>query len=310
MSRRTKAEMTAIRVSIMAELSADNPQTLRGLFYRLVSRGVVNKTEADYMKTVCRLAGEMRRSGVLDYGWIADQTRWMRRPRTYGSPEEALRRTAETYRRALWDDAMVEPEIWVEKEALTGVLIEETEPWDVALMPTRGYPSISFLHGAAESIYDRWYHDRLTAIYYFGDHDPSGVDIDANIVRGIGQSLIRTAALAYAGAGMESPFDGMEPEEAFDQVASFERVAVTVPQITSLGLPTRPTKRKPKDYRARRFVGNSVECDAIPAATLRAMAAGRITQHVDQDQFELLQTVEGEERAVLMNLADALRGER
>ena len=79
----------------------------------------------------------------------------MRRPITYSSVEDALKRTAETYRRALWDDAPVCVEIWLEKEALAGVLVDVTDEWDVPLMVTRGYPSMSFLYSAAEAIKER-----------------------------------------------------------------------------------------------------------------------------------------------------------
>lgn len=66
-------------------------------------------------------------------------------------------------------------EIWLEKEALAGVLINVTAEWDVPLMCCKGYPSLSFLHSAAEQIAA---HRKPTFIYYFGDRDPSGVDID------------------------------------------------------------------------------------------------------------------------------------
>src|SRR5512143_2849090 len=170
-SRRTKAEMDAIRVAIIAVLEEDRPQTVRQVFYRLTSAGVVAKTESEYKQTVVRLLGEMRRSGRIPYGWIADATRSQRKPITHSSMEGALRRTAETYRRALWDDAETAVEIWLEKDALAGVLYGVTGGWDAPLMVCRGYPSISFLHSAAEAIYERDANEQRTAIYYFGDHD-------------------------------------------------------------------------------------------------------------------------------------------
>jgi hypothetical protein len=297
MSRRTKGDMAVIRGAILAELAADHPQTLRGLFYRLVSRGVVDKTEKEYKGTVCRLAGEMRRSGEVPYYWVADPTRWRRKPVTFSSAEDALRRTAETYRRALWDDALSVPEIWCEKDAITGVLNKETDPWDVPLGPCRGNPSLSFLYSAAKAIQERYeVRGQETVIYYFGDHDPSGVEIDQSIVSGIGECLISLHPTLARFA------DELDPEEAFDEMATFERVAVTPAQIGSLNLQTRPTKRNPRDYRAKRFVGDSVEVDAIPARRLRAIAAACIEQHVDQHELEVLRTVEAEERAGLMAL--------
>jgi hypothetical protein len=72
----------------------------------------------------------MRREGQIPYHWLADATRWMRRPITYSSAEGALQRTAETYRRALWDESDIAVELWSEKEALAGVLVDVTDRWD------------------------------------------------------------------------------------------------------------------------------------------------------------------------------------
>ena len=102
--RRTKAEIERIRQALYETLAASHPATVRQTFYLLTTKGLIEKTEAEYKGTVVRLLAAMRRSGELPFAWIADHTRWMRKPRTFSSVEEALRRTAQTYRRALWDN--------------------------------------------------------------------------------------------------------------------------------------------------------------------------------------------------------------
>lgn len=144
-TRRTKAEIDIIKAAIHSTLEAEHPATLRGLFYALVSRGVVPKTEAAYKSTVMRLAGEMRRTGELPYGWLADNTRMMRKPTSFDSIKDALRRTAVLYRRNLWSDADAYVEVWTEKDAISGVLYEVTSAWDVPLMVTPGVP-VADLH--------------------------------------------------------------------------------------------------------------------------------------------------------------------
>ncbi len=272
---------------------------MRQLFYRLVSSGVVAKTEAEYQRTVVRRCAEMRRAGALPYPWLTDHTRTIRRPRTFSSVQEALQDCARTYRKRLWDDALIVPEIWCEKDAITGVLIAETMPWDVALMACKGYPSMSFLHAAAEAIKYRADCDQHTAIYYFGDHDPSGVDIDRFVPQGIGEALAKLDRYGSA--------DDVTPVELFDEVATFTRIAVVPSQITSMQLQTRPTKRNAHDYRAKTFKGNSVEVDAIPARTLRSLVVRCIERHVDQRELEVLRTVEAEERKGLLALAQDWR---
>ena len=200
--RRTKAEMNAIRAAIYQALEADQPMTVRQVFYRLTSEGVIEKIEPEY-QTVVRLLGEMRRDGSLPYEWLADATRWMRKPTTYSSVEEALRNTAQTYRRDLWNDGSEYVEIWLEKEALAGVLVDVTDPWDVPLMVTRGYSSISYLHSAAKTIYERHKQGKRTTLYYFGDRDPSGVDIDRAIRQGIGESLDALEGAAIPSQSLE-----------------------------------------------------------------------------------------------------------
>jgi len=272
--RRSKADIQAIRHAIHAALLVDRPMTVRQVFYRLVSGGVIAKTEAEYKSTVVRLLGEMRRDASIPFGWIADNTRWMRKPRTHGSLESMLRDSASSYRRQVWDNQDAYVEIWLEKDALAGVLYEVTGRWDVPLMVTRGYPSLSYLHDAAEAIGAC---GKPAHLYYFGDYDPSGLDIPRKV-----EQDLRTFA---PGADI-----------------TFSRVAVLEEQIRSFGLPTRPTKKT--DSRSKGFEGESVEVDAIPPRQLREMVELCIDRHVDPDAYERLLRNEAAERETLGNLAD------
>src|SRR4051794_3971521 len=94
----------------------------------------------------------MRRAGDMPFDWLADNTRWQRKPRTFHSVEQALQETARIYRKALWQDSEAHVEVWLEKDALAGVLLPVTALYDVPLMFARGYASLSFLHSAAEHI--------------------------------------------------------------------------------------------------------------------------------------------------------------
>lgn len=265
--------MDTIREAILDVLSKDQPMTVRQVFYRLTSRGVIEKTEAEYKGTVGRLTVEMRRAGEIPFGWIADNTRWMRKPRTHSSLANALSLTAETYRRAVWDNQNAYVEIWLEKDALAGVLYEVTAPWDVPLMVTRGFPSLTYLHDAAESIQHL---GKPAFLYYLGDHDPSGLDITRVVEKGI-------------------------REFAPGADVTFERVAVTPAQIVELGLPTRPTKMM--DSRSKGFEGESVEVDAIEPKKLRRIVEECIYQHIDDDAYDRLMDIEEAERTTLLEIA-------
>jgi len=280
-SRRTKAEMEVIRAAIVDILSKDNPQTVRQVFYALTVRGVIAKAEIEYQRTVVRLLGEMREAGAIPFEWIADNTRWMRKPSTFTGIEQCLNSCANNYRRDLWAAMPVYVEIWCEKDALAGVLLEETKVYDVPLMVAKGYASISFLHSAAKTIEAK---GKPAYIYHFGDLDPSGVDA----ARDIEAKLRRYAPGA---------------------VIHFERPAVTREQVEEWNLPTRPTKQT--DTRAKKFgSATSVELDAIPAQKLRQLARERVERHVDQHQVDILKVAEESERGFLRSVAEIHAGGR
>jgi hypothetical protein len=145
--RATNAEMEKRAEFLIAYAEEHGPITVRGLYYQAEVAGIpgIDKTESSYAK-VQRQVLELRRAGRLDYDDIADATRWMRKQRSYDSVQDALEETARTYRRNLWRDADAHVEIWVEKDALAGVLTPVTERNDVPLMVTRGYVSETFAY--------------------------------------------------------------------------------------------------------------------------------------------------------------------
>jgi hypothetical protein len=141
----------ARREALLDIIAVGRPMTVRQAFYHATVRGLVEKAESGYGKVQADLT-VMRRARELPYDWLADNTRWQRRPRTSDSVEDALRNTAAFYRKALWNEADSYVEIWLEKDALAGVVYPVTNMYDVPLMVARGYASLSFLYSAAEAI--------------------------------------------------------------------------------------------------------------------------------------------------------------
>ena len=213
--RRTKAEIDSIKLSIYDLCARYQPMTVRQLFYQLTTIGAIDKTEAEYKGTVCRLTKEMRLNGELPWDWLADNTRWMHKPRTYGGISDLLESSQRAYRRALWDPSANPDycEVWIEKDALTGVFLDVTSEFDVPLMPCKGYPSLSFIRQAAETIKDQ-IEGRLghhsggpkVHIYYFGDFDPSGVDISRST-----EARLREFIREMGSVGYEALFLGAFP---------------------------------------------------------------------------------------------------
>ena len=296
--RRTKAEIDSIKLSIYDLCARYQPMTVRQLFYQLTTIGAIEKSEQEYKGTVCRLTKEMRLAGELPWDWLADNTRWMHKPRTYGGISDLLETSQRAYRRALWDPSTNPDycEVWIEKDALTGVFLDVTSEFDVPLMPCKGYPSLSFIRQAAETIKDQ-IEGRLghhsggpkVHIYYFGDFDPSGVDISRST-----EARLREFIREMGSVGYEALFLG-----AFH----FHRVAVNHDQIEAMGLPTRPTKKS--DSRSAKFGHNiSVEVDAINPDTLRQMTRDCITAHIDEHQLQTLRDTEATERQLLEQVSN------
>jgi hypothetical protein len=131
--RRTNDELAQIDAAILEIAEAEEPVTVRGLFYRVMSRGLVPKTEAGY-GVVQRQTLKLRRAGELPYGWITDGSRLRLKPATWSSTQAALENTARMYRRDLWIDQELHVEVWTEKDAIRGVIYPVTEEYDVPLM--------------------------------------------------------------------------------------------------------------------------------------------------------------------------------
>ena len=279
-TRSTKAEVEARREALLDIIDDGKPMTVRQVFYQATVRGLVEKAETGYSKVQTDIT-LMRRDGSLPYDWLADNTRWQRKPNTFDSVEDALRETARFYRKNLWRDADAYVEIWLEKDALSGVIYPVTSMYDVPLMVARGYASLSFLFSAAEYINTL---DIPAYIYHLGDFDPSGVN---------------------AGEKIEETLRELAP----DADIVFERIAVTEEQITDWDLPTRPTKAS--DTRAKTFSSAlSVELDAIEPNQLRALVQETIERHLPAEQFEVLKAAEESERDIITRLVGKVTRKR
>jgi hypothetical protein len=279
-TKRTKADMDGLRAAIVDVLKADHPQTVRQVFYQLVTRGLVEKTEGEYQRTVIRLLSEMRLAGQVNWDWIIDSSRQAQITRTFESVGAALEDTAKFYRRSALRDCSDYLEIWCEKEALAGHLWDVASVYDVPVVASKGVPSLTLVYGTFVSVYNAAQAGKESYIYHFGDHDPTGSMIPVSLENRLKEFCDK---------------DGCPPPIV-------ERVALTEQQIKKYWLPTRPTKREGNPH-AKNFVGDSVELDALPSSVLRALVRSRIEKHIDPHQLGILREAEESERDVLLLMA-------
>ena len=274
--RRTAAEIQEICRAIHEILSDDNPQSVRHVFYRLTGApyNLVAKTETGY-RTVQRKTLDLRRDEVLPWRWVSDGTRYRRQQQSYETPADAIRHTANSYRRDLWSRTDAYIEVWCESDSMAGVIIQETRRYNVSLMCSRGFSSDSFLSAAAEEIADQ---KRPAFLYYVGDWDPSGKIIPEVIER-------RLRAFAPSAE------------------IHFERLLVTPDQIAKWSLQTKPAK---KSTHSKQFSGGTVEAEAVPSELARRLVREAIEQHLDQREVRVLKEAEKSEAGWLDAIAEAV----
>jgi hypothetical protein len=281
-ARRTKAEIQAIRDAITAILKADHPQTVRQVFYQLVARGTIEKTEAEYQTTVIRLLSEMRLDRTVPWSWIVDESRRTRITQTFDNIADALEDTAKYYRRSALRDCHDYIEIWSEKEALSGIIYDVASEYDVPVVVSKGMPSLTQVYATYENIRRAYIAGKKSYLYQFGDHDPTGCLIPKSLEN-------RLNEFCNDGFRLQPPF-------------CVERIALTKEQIEQYRLPTRPTKRDGNTH-ALKFAGDSVELDALPSSDLRELVRDCIERHISQSTLDTLREAEASEREILEQLA-------
>jgi hypothetical protein len=285
--RRKKTEMADLRAVIVASLKADHPMTVRQVFYQLVVRGAVEKTEGEYSRTVVRLLTDMGMDGEIPFSWISDESRSRTTLRSFDNVSDALDDTAKFYRRNAMRECPAYFDVWSEKQALAGIIWDEAGEYGVPVVVSKGMPSITQLYQTASLVRRAARASKPTYIYQFGDHDPSGVLIPQTIQKRLGQ--------------MCGKLDCPPPH--------FERAALTPEHIEEFNLPTRPTKRDGNTH-AYDFEGESVELDALPATELRTMVREVIGRHISDEALEALQVAEASERSLLKMWARDLRNDQ
>ncbi len=72
-------------------------------------------------------------------------------------------------------------EVWVEKDALSGVLNPISRKYHVHLVVNKGYSSASAMYDAKDRFIEAMNDGKKCVILYFGDLDPSGEDMVRDI---------------------------------------------------------------------------------------------------------------------------------
>lgn len=150
--------------------------TLRQLYYQFVARDLLTNTQASYNR-LGEIVNRGRLAGLISWTAIEDRGRNLKGLQTYIHPNQALKAVHASYRRDLWADQPWRPEVWVEKQALEGVIAGICNKLRVDFFACKGYNSQSEQWRAGQRFADYVRKGQRPIVFHLGDHDPSGLDM-------------------------------------------------------------------------------------------------------------------------------------
>jgi hypothetical protein len=154
--------------------------TLRQLHYQFVARGLYENTAANYDR-LGRIVSDARLAGELDWAYIVDRTRNLVALSHWDDPGQIIEAAAKQFRTDKWAEQPKRVEVWVEKNALAGVLDSVCPSEDVPYFATIGYNGQSEQWAAARRLGAYIADGQSVVILHLGDHDPQGIDMTRDI---------------------------------------------------------------------------------------------------------------------------------
>jgi hypothetical protein len=258
--------------------------TLRQLYYQLVARGSIRNADTEYDK-LGTLMNNARLAGLVDWDAIEDRTRSLKALAHWASPGEIVAACAKQYRVDLWATQKYRPEVWVEKDALAGVVAVPAQRYDVAYFACRGYPSVTALYEASLRYYAYEQAGQVPYIIHLGDHDPSGIDMTRDIENRLG-------------------IFGIDIE--------VNRVALNLDQVRLYNPPPNPAKVTDSRYASylAEYGDESWELDALEPSVLDELVTDAIEELLDRHAYEKQEVLQVHGREVLALEAAKLSPEK
>lgn len=316
LSKENKVRLDQIN-SIIREYQRQNyVLTLRQLYYQLVSRDVIPNQQKEYAK-LSGLLKEGRMGGVVDWNAIEDRLRSAEKPSSWDTPADILDSAIASYAKPRMRDQETYIEVWVEKDALSGVLSRVTEQYHIPICVNRGYSSASAMHEAFKRFNTALKDEQKIRILYLGDYDPSGIDMIRDVEHRVLEFFLGYYNSPEDLADQKINAEWMELH-AKDSLANtcgldFEVVpiALTRAQINQYDPPPNPAKMS--DPRAGKFVQDhgttSWEVDALRPEVLNQILTDAITDLIDIDVYNDVVEEEEADKEKLRELKTSFFGD-
>ena len=262
--RQATEDLIAKANEIIDSYAADGYDlTIRQLYYQFVARGILENRQRNYKRLVDTI-NNARLAGLVDWERIVDRTRTMRGNSHWDSPKDIISACASQFRldTRLTQDTYIE--VWIEKDALVGVLEGVCTELDVPYFSCRGYTSQSAVWRAANRV-KSMAAGRVgrAVIIHLGDHDPSGIDMTRDI-----QTRL----------------------EIFGCSAHVDRIALNMDQVTEYSPPPNPAKITDSRYDAyvEEYGEESWELDALDPRSIYELIRQTISQYTNNSRRQAL----------------------
>ncbi len=257
--------------------------TLRQLYYQLVSKAVIENTKKSYDK-LGSLLSNARLAGLVDWSAIEDRTRNVVRTSTWDSPSELVQVAMDQYKEDLWEEQHFHVEVWVEKEALSGIVEDACEEYRVPYLACRGYMSQSEQYSAAKRFEKAVNAGREVCAIHLGDHDPSGIDMTRD-------NQDRLKLMAWDIGDIQ-----------------VKRIALSMEQVEELKPPPNPAKQTDRRFEGYRelYGEKSWELDALKPGYLHNLIRHHISLCVNEDDWQAGLDRESDNKDRLQAAVDSL----
>lgn len=252
--------------------------TLRQLYYQFVARGWIPNKQSEY-KRIGSIINDARLAGYIDWLTIEDRTRNLIAEPHWEKPEDIIKDAARQFKIDKWATQPVRVEVWIEKDALVGVIEPVCNEFAVPFFACRGYSSQSEQWRAGKRM--ERYSEGGQGVYvlHLGDHDPSGIDMTRD------------------NSDRLNMFSGNN--------VIVKRLALNYDQVEQYSPPPNPTKLT--DSRAGQYLelhgGNSWELDALEPRVISNLIADEITNLRDNELWDEACAIEDEKRNNLLKAA-------
>jgi hypothetical protein len=256
--------------------------TLRQLYYQFVSRDLLPNTLPSYKRLGVAVKKE-RRAGLISWDAIEDRTRNLITRQHWDEPRDVIEAAKASFAVDMWANQPCRPEVWVEKDALTGVLEPLCRSYDTPFFASRGNNSETEQEGACRRRFGAAIElGQRPIILHLADHDPNGLDMTRDI---------RARSEFFTGLPVE-----------------VRRLALNRDQVERFDPP--PNFAKETDTRFKAYAAEygpkCWELDALPPSVITGLIEAALLEIIDPDLWEQQLAREDAGRALLQRLLEGL----